>query len=143
MSDELLVSNFLNRNYKVTLADDIIIIDVIYNSKLDFNLLKVNLRIIFGHLPCLNKVYDDWFANGVKVFAANFSDFLSKCSVQLGQTNWSVNHVVYGKINPNFLANYIVENDEILKHKSALNKLFNQWYDDKVIEASEKMMGYS
>lgn len=146
MTDELLIEGFLRKNYVVTLgmdqfSDDILILDSFSGYKLAKDQLRNSLIVIFGYPSCLNRVFDNWYINELRKLSEKLMELLSKCRVELGRTDWSVIHETHGKLEPKFLSNYIGD-DEVSKNKRVLSVIFNKWYDDKVIEASEKMMNF-
>lgn len=78
-----------------------------------------------------------------KYYIGRFNDkvktFLERTSVKLGETNWHLENLDYGKIEVDKVESIFQnETNDVL---DKFRKAFDLWYHSEVIKASEKIMG--
>lgn len=64
--------------------------------------------------------------------------FLDRSTIKLGTTNWYIDNLDYGKIDVNNFRRYFP--NETAEAYQKIDKQFNEWYSNEVINASEKEM---
>lgn len=104
------------------------------------NLISLAEPILQGETP---KVYEEIITNINKwyydnIFYGKIQDFINNTRVGLGPTNWIAKHNLYGTLNLDRLSSYFP--NETKYQQYYFGSLFNQWFENKVIEISEKMM---
>jgi hypothetical protein len=104
------------------------------------NLISLAESILQGETP---KIYEEiittinkWYYDNV--FYNKILDFINNTRVGLGPTNWIAKHNLHGTLNLDRFNSYFA--NETTYQQFYFGRLFNQWYNDKVIEISEKMM---
>lgn len=82
------------------------------------------------------KALHDWYSE--KVIGDKVRSFLTQLVMTLGKRNWQVTWIGHGPITRNqFLSQFKDESDF---HHDFIMMTYDDWYDTKVIEASERMM---
>jgi len=71
-------------------------------------------------------------------FYDKIMEFIKNTTIDLGPTNWIVKHKDYGALDLNSLNKYFP--NETKYQQFYFRQIFSQWYDNKVIEISEKIM---
>jgi hypothetical protein len=79
---------------------------------------------------------NEWYFENV--FSKKIELFFKEAKLVLGPTNWMVIHPYYGKLNTDKLSKHFPE--ETIYQTSVLNKQYDDWYNEKILEVSEKMM---
>jgi hypothetical protein len=136
-----IIMNFLNKHYYLYF-DDINSNGAIYKLKNSHETkttytMTQDLYKTFNW-PYVDTLLSEWKMIKLEKLNKKISDFLNNCEVILGQTNWIVKHKDFGFIDTKILSVYV---DIPKNEESFLNYFFNEWYDNKIIDTSEKMMG--
>ena len=140
MTDEKLVSDFLNRNYKVFVDMNLVVIkDKTRDKNYSKEFFKIFLVEIFGNFKGLARIFDDWFYENEKVLLIPINEFIKNTTIDLGQTSWIAKHKDYGTLDLNRFNKYFP--NETKYQQIYFRQIFHQWYDNKVLEISEKIMG--
>ena len=79
---------------------------------------------------------NEWYFENV--FSKKIDFFFKEAKLVLGPTNWTVIHPYYGKLKTDKLSKHFPE--ETIYQTSVLNKQYDDWYNEKIFEVSEKMM---
>jgi hypothetical protein len=141
MTDEKLVSDFLNRECELfydMYSDSVVIKDKTRDENYSKKFFKIFLVEIFGNFKGLTDIFDNWFYENEKVLLIPINEFIKNTIIDFGQTNWVAKHKDYGTLDLNRLNKYFPNET---KHQQVyFIRIFYQWYDNKVIEISEKMM---
>ena len=142
MSDKELIFKYLNKYYFVIIATkykhtEFMLGAIGKKEMYSRNDIYDEIKLVFNCIDDLAGHFENWFNESLSSLTKNFDSFLAECRLILGPRNWVVKHNIYGEINPELLTTY--HGTEKSAH-SALRYLFNKWYDEKVIEASERAM---
>ena len=81
---------------------------------------------------------NEWYCDNILEDKINelFNEFI----IILGEKNWIVRWIGHGTLtNEKLSSNFRGENEVIMKY---IKRKYEKWYDDNVVKASEKMMGY-
>ena len=104
------------------------------------DLIRLASVMFSGETPSIiekgEAVINEWYFENV--FSKKIDSFFKEAKLVLGPTNWMVIHPYYGKINTDKLSKNFPE--ETLYQTSILNKQYDNWYNEKILEVSEKMM---
>ena len=119
------VKDFLNDKSKELTSKNL-------ESLLDVELQGETPKVYESLIERVNRWYYD------DVFYDKIMEFIKNTTVGLGQTNWIVKHKDYGTLDLNSLNKYFP--NETKYQQVYFRQIFSQWYDNKVIEISEKMM---
>jgi hypothetical protein len=141
--DEYLVNKYLDKYYTV-------IVHTYSKKEAEFKIaalgkpdmynridIEKEVNTVFSGVSEVTKYFDTWFDEKLKSFSNNFDKFLNDCELKLGPTSWVVRHKLYGDIDPTLLTMY--SNDK-RTNLHTLKYFFDKWYDEKVIEVTERMM---
>ena len=79
---------------------------------------------------------NNWYAD--KYIGAKVKDFLSQLVITLGARNWIVTWIGHGQVSKNKILNLFKDENEF-HHEYILN-MYDNWYDEAVIDASERAM---
>ena len=137
MTDKKIVSDFLNREFELFVdIYSVAIKDKTRDIKYTQESFKAFLVEIFGNFKGLARIFDDWFYENEKVLLIPINEFIKNTIIDFGQTNWVAKHKDYGTLDLNRLNKYFPNET---KHQQVyFIRIFYQWYDNKVIEISEK-----
>lgn len=141
---ELLIK-FLERNFTIVFDGRVWVLEVSSGEKLSYeNLIKIITKIfcLTYNDEDLKKNIDKWTKDKSTEFVGGLSDFLENCVIELGPTNWEVKHKLYGKINIDEIYLYPIDSP-MKNYHEAITHYVGEWYDEEVIKASEKMMGFN
>lgn len=119
------VKHFLNDKSKELTSKNL-------ESLLDVELQGETPKVYEAIMERVNRWYYD------NVFHDKIMEFIKNTTVGLGQTNWIVKHKDYGTLDLNSLNKYFP--NETKYQQVYFRQIFSQWYDNRVIEISEKMM---
>lgn len=119
------VKDFLNDKSKELTSKNL-------ESLLDVELQGETPKVYESLIERVNRWYYD------DVFYDKIMEFIKNTTVGLGQTNWIVKHKDYGTLDLNSLNKYFPT--ETKYQQVYFRQIFSQWYDNRVIEISEKMM---
>jgi hypothetical protein len=136
MKEETLLFDFLETNFKVEIDEfSIVTYDKVTSSKLNSHELEDLIMLIFNDKTFYNGT-QDWLKSQRRKVVADVSDYLDNCTVRLGQCDWIIVDGTGKVINEqNIIKLFSIYNSLLVK------KLYNDWYSDMVIDASEKIMG--
>lgn len=87
----------------------------------------------------IKKILDDWAYKVLDKFSDRFIYFLNNCELKLGQTSWLVYNKEYGIINKDLDKLNLFDNIDSDK-LYAIKFLFKKWYEEKIIETTEKLI---
>ncbi len=79
---------------------------------------------------------NNWYAESI--IGEKIKDLLSQLVLTLGQRNWVVTWIGHGPFSKRRLLETFI-NESSYHHDYILN-MYDKWYEDAVIEASEKAM---
>lgn len=144
MFEDIIIKH-LNRVYKASVLteakiEDLYFIDI--NTKRVYNENKLNLLLceIFEYdYHLIKKILDDWAYKVLDKFSDRFIYFLNNCELKLGQTSWLVYNKEYGIINKDLDKLNLFDNIDSDK-LYAIKFLFKKWYEEKIIETTEKLI---
>lgn len=143
MTDEYLVNKYLDKYYTVIVhtpshKEPEFMVAALGKPDM-YNRIDIEneVKLVFKGVGEVTKYFDTWFYEKLKFHSNNFDKFLNECELKLGPTSWVVRHKLYGDIDPSLLTIY--SNDRRTNFYT-LRYFFDKWYDDKVIEVSERMM---
>lgn len=146
MSFQDLIYKYLDRNYKISLtsqpkqAGEFSLLSVINSTSINRSSLEEELKLVFGDSKEVMETFHQWYSSNIRAFSSNFHEFLNECYVVLGYTNWEVHHNEFGKINTEEISSYY--RGPTKPEISVLQPLFERWFDNKVIEATERSMRF-
>jgi hypothetical protein len=116
-----------------------------YKSVFDTSLGSNNLlksfedKLILEHpkvIEFCKENLNNWYSE--KVIGDKVRDFLSQLVITLGVRNWMVTWIGHGPLTKNkILDNFKNESDF---HTNHIMQMYDKWYEEKVIEASERAM---
>jgi hypothetical protein len=143
MTDEKIVKCFLEKNFDLIIEDKITIYDKIRQITLNENEFRKLIYTIFDDYWVKDpndapiEYAAMWYYEKKRTIMLKVDEFLSKCSVRLGLTEWIL-------IGPN--GEQLTEKS-LLKNFTNFNTDFMLWYleswkTEKMIEMSSKIMGY-
>jgi hypothetical protein len=144
MNDEYLLKKFLDRCYTVSLvnhereAGEISLVSLGNNEFVNRTTLENELSRIFGKEPHITQFFNDWYRQHLNNVLRDFTAFLNECDLVLGLSNWELKHNVHGRINMDKLSQYYYGTEK--PHHNTLKSIYDAWYDNKIIDASEKIM---
>jgi hypothetical protein len=119
------VKDFFNDKSKELTSKDL-------ESILDLELQGETPKVYESIMERMNRWYYD------NEFYDKIMEFIKNTTIDLGPTNWIVKHKDYGTLDLNSLNKYFP--NETKYQQVYFRQIFSQWYDDKVMEISEKMM---
>ena len=143
MTDEYLVNKYLDKYYTVIVhtpsyKEPEFMVAALGRPDMYHRIdIENEVKLVFKGVGEITKYFDTWFDEKLKSLSNNFDKFLNECELKLGPTSWVVRHKLYGDIDPSLLTMY--SNDKRTNFYT-LRYFFDKWYDDKVIEVSERMM---
>jgi hypothetical protein len=140
---EELLFKFLNKNFDVVLDQDFKIIFKNSSETITKQSIKEDISKIFFitfQNNSFENLINEWLKDKANDFIGGLNDFLKDCEITLGSTNWGITHKLYGKINLDNINNLPIDSP-LKHHQELLNLIVDEWYDEEVIKASEKMMG--
>ena len=79
---------------------------------------------------------NNWYAE--KFIGEKVKDFLSQLVITLGPRNWIVTWIGHGQVSKNKILNLFKDENEF--HHEYILTMYDNWYDEAVIRASEKHM---
>lgn len=79
---------------------------------------------------------NNWYAE--RVIGSKVNDLLSQLVLTLGPRNWVVTWIGHGLFSKKRLLEKFINESEY--HHDFILNMYNKWYEDAVIEASEKVM---
>jgi hypothetical protein len=104
------------------------------------DLIRLALELLNGETPSIveksEAMINEWYFENV--FSKKIDFFFKEAKLVLGPTNWMVIHPYYGKLNTDKLSKHFPE--ETIYQTSVLNKQYDDWYNEKILEVSEKIM---
>jgi hypothetical protein len=65
-------------------------------------------------------------------------EFLRQLVITMGKTNWRVTWIGHGELTKDKVLSYFMKEDKY--HEKYIMKKYNDWYDQAVIEASNRYM---
>lgn len=83
----------------------------------------------------LSKV-NKWYSE--TIIGAKMRDFLSQLVITLGPRNWVVTWIGHGQLTNDTLLNNFKDEDEF--HHKFIKKMYDSWYEEAVINASERVL---
>jgi len=87
----------------------------------------------------MKEYLNDWYSK--TIIGDKVSDLLSQLVLTLGSRNWVVTWIGHGPFSKKRLLEKFVNENHY--HHDFILKMYDKWYEDAVIEASEKAMGRS
>ena len=78
----------------------------------------------------------DWYSE--KVIGGKVRDFLSQLVMTLGKRNWQVTWIGHGPFTRNMLLKHFQDESDF--HHDFILRMYDDWYDGKVVESSERIM---
>lgn len=119
------IKDFLNDKSKELTSKNL-------ESLLDVELQGETPKVYESLMERMNRWYYD------NEFYDKIMEFIKNTTIDLGQTNWIAKHKDYGTLDLNSLNKYFPT--ETKYQQVYFRQIFSQWYDNRVIEISEKMM---
>ncbi len=144
MSDAYLLKKFLDRSYNISLvnrereAGEVSLVSLKGNEYVNKEKLERELSKIFGNGSHIKKIFEEWYSHHIKTVIQEFTAFLDECELVQGHSNWELRHAIHGRIKVDKLETYYYGNEN--PHHNTLKSIYDVWYDNKIIEASEKIM---
>jgi hypothetical protein len=141
MTDKLIINKFLKNFEPKIIKNDFIIVDKVTKQELtnsEFTKLILTVFDTFfiekDKLPF--DICQEWFTKKKKKYVKELNGYLDSCVVNLGRHDWDVTDA-HG--NP-------ITSDDVYKlFKNSfsiefLNKYYNRWLSEKVLDISEELM---
>lgn len=144
MTSEEYIKNFLEKHYRVLLGDnDLEFLDITSNQTLSLaSFVRKHYMTFFG--DGLLPIYVDWSKGHENHLRAELNNFLEGFTLRLGRTGWvfahdtlSENYEIPWSVALRFFQNKFPQNNTKL-----LERIFSEWYSNKVLETSEALMRY-
>lgn len=136
--------------------------EIILNFLKHFKLIIAVEGEILVHLECLDEIikfkdfknlfikifnteydkviFDTWYDCEIYERIKDFKNFLDKCYVVLGRTQWETRHPKYGLINLN--VKNLILSDFSKIDSTFLERQYEEWLENKIIETSMKIMNH-
>lgn len=138
MTDEELVLKYVNRFYEVSVTESLKFVNKITSVVINENDFKDEITSVFKGLHTALSTAQAWYQEKIVEIIGDFKVLLDGCSVFLGISSWEVRHPIYGKIDSNRLTSYYFGDKKIPYW--LVNTYFDEWYENKIIEATESAM---
>ena len=130
---DYLISKYLNRNFEIIVDRKFKIVNKNNKDYCTINDIYSEINKFFPYCK-ENQDVDSWYKTNTSKFISEFNLFLVDCELILGTTNWEIYHKKYGKIALDF--SFFLNKDGVIT--DVIENVFNKWYNEKVIIASEK-----
>lgn len=139
---EKLIIKFLDRHVDLIIENGIHLRDDSSNKNLSYQDL-VNLIVKIFSLGRDDGAFSDlirkWYNARLENVIGGLYKFLENCTIELGPTNWEVRHSLYGKINLDDVAVFPIDSP-LKNYEEEITRIVDDWFQEKVIEISEKNM---
>lgn len=128
---------YLNLNFEIEVGDIVHIKEKYGNNDFRRRDISEELYLLFNHTDAWY-VTKKWYNDQLEVKVGDLNTFLSNCRVILGQTNWEVvtkngKTVTVQTMKELFCPRY---------SERMVVSYYNKWYNEKIIEATERSMGF-
>lgn len=122
--------NKMMDKYLSTVPEDINSVDMFNHFKYRLQLDGVDM------MEYIHRYLNDWYLNNKLYDKVDY--FLSQLVITLGSSNWVVTWVGHGVFTKEKILNYFTNEDKY--HEEYIMHRYNEWYEQAVIDKSEKIM---
>jgi hypothetical protein len=131
-----LISRYLNDCFNIRVSDEIIITAPM-GDHMDINDLIHDINHSFG---CMNTrpICLKWYSSNIREIIGDIFTFLEGCTIKLGNTDWHVINSSGNHISEELMIEYFCPTYS----EKFVKKYFKDWKLDKMIEETEKNMGF-
>jgi histidinol phosphatase-like enzyme len=130
--------DYYQQKYMVAKLDEY---KLVFDTKLGSKSLIKNFEdnLILEHpkvIEFCKEYLNNWYSE--KIIGDKVRDFLSQLVITLGVRNWVVTWIGHGPITKNKILDNFKNEGEF--HVNHIMGMYDKWYEEKVIEASERAM---
>ena len=97
------------------------------------------VKVVFGYNYInIDSIIRDWFNLNRDELIKEINIFFNNCSIILGRTEWEILSEDGTMINKK----YIILKYQNRFSKKLISNVFDEWFEDKIIKESERLMGF-
>ena len=131
-----IITDYVNRFFDVKLGSEILIVNTFDDIEMPYSEFMNHIQRMFA----INnlKVIHEWYGEEIRKKLGDFYEYLEKCRVELGATNW----VVYDDFGMEVTTEKLTTFFGSTLSPNIIQIFYDKWYDDALIKHTEKIMGF-